>query len=294
MRLLMLTLGLVFVAFAPFSRAEAVQEVKSCSMSRLTFTMVPKKDIDQQRTEYRPLIMLLEQGLGMPVELVRATSYESVMDGLLSGGVDLAVMGPASYVIAHAQDSGLDAFASLTTEAGFFTPKGSFYYSLLVVPKAAGIDSIERLRHAQVLLTDPSSTSGALVPKKEFATTIGEPFSDFFGANIYAGSHDKALMALLDNKADAAFVSSSRADEAYRRGVIDKNTLTVLWRSAPLHYDPFVFRSGICEEVRSRVIDLLTTPSPMLTEYLKTQRAMGINRVTHDDYRAIEVIALPK
>ncbi|AMQ88761.1 MULTISPECIES: phosphate/phosphite/phosphonate ABC transporter substrate-binding protein [Marinobacter] len=290
MRLLTLILAFASLAFASFYSSGAVREVKNCNMNRLTFTMIPKKDIDQQASEYQSLIALLEQGLGMPVELVRATSYESVMDGVLSGGVDLAVMGPASYVIAHRTDPGLDAFASLTTEAGLFTPEGSFYYSLLVVPTAAGINSIEGLRNARILLTDPSSTSGALIPKNEFATTIGEPFSDFFGANIYAGSHDKALMALLDNKAEAAFVSSSRADEALRRGMIAEDTLTVLWRSVPLHYDPFVFRSGICEDVRSRVINLLTTPSPMLSEYLNTQRAVGINLVTYDDYRAIEAV----
>ncbi|HAC29913.1 MAG TPA: phosphate/phosphite/phosphonate ABC transporter substrate-binding protein, partial [Marinobacter hydrocarbonoclasticus] len=113
MRLLTLILAFASLAFASFYSWGAVREVKNCNMNRLTFTMIPKKDIDQQASEYQPLITLLEQGLGMPVELVRATSYESVMDGVLSGGVDLAVMGPASYVIAHRTDPGLDAFASL-------------------------------------------------------------------------------------------------------------------------------------------------------------------------------------
>ncbi len=153
MRLLTLILAFASLAFASFYSSGAVREVKNCNMNRLTFTMIPKKDIDQQASEYQSLIAFLEQGgLGMPVELVRATSYESVMDGVLSGGVDLAVMGgPASYVIAHRTDpGGLDAFASLTTEAGLFTPEGgSFYYSLLVVPTAAGgINSIEGLRNA--------------------------------------------------------------------------------------------------------------------------------------------------
>lgn len=289
MKLSLIFIVLASVFFPAWSEAQNTLS-GSCEIERLTFTMIPKKDIDEQAIEYQPLIRLLEQGLGIPVDLIRATSYESVIDAVLSGSVDLAVMGPASYVIAHRQDPGIEAFASLVKAEGEFTPEGSFYYSLLLVPSTYESNSIEDLRSGRVLLTDPSSTSGALIPKHSFAADIGTPFSDFFGAEIYAGGHDKALIALSKKKAEAAFVSSARADELFRRGLIDEKTFKVLWRSSPLHYDPFVFRSGICPSVRGKVIELLTTPSSNLKAHLETQQALRIDRVTHDDYRAIDSI----
>tara|TARA_R100000306_G_scaffold62390_2_gene69373 strand:+ start:58 stop:939 length:882 start_codon:yes stop_codon:yes gene_type:complete len=284
---------LAFLALTLLSTwATASETLKSenCGIDRLKFTMVPKTDFDEQVLEYQPLLELLEEGLGIPVDLVRASSYESVIDGIVAGSVDLAVMGPASYILAHRDDPDIQAFASLITEKGELTPEGSFYYSVLLVPTSSDVDRIEDLRSARVLLTDPSSTSGALMPKHAFAAELKESFSDFFGAEIYAGSHDKALLFLADNKAEAAFVSSARADELFRRGLIRKNAFKVLWRSPALHYDPFVFRSGICPTLRETVMELLKTPSAKLTAYLDTQQAVGVNSVSHSDYEAIDAI----
>ncbi|MHA7926481.1 MAG: phosphate/phosphite/phosphonate ABC transporter substrate-binding protein [Marinobacter sp.] len=270
--------------------AAETPERETCGIDRLKFTMIPKTDFDQQASEYHPLLELLEEGLGVPVDLVRASSYQSVIDAIVAGSVDLAVMGPASYILAHRDDPGIEAFASLITAKGELTPEGSFYYSVLLVPTAGDVERIEDLRSARVLLTDPSSTSGALIPKYAFAVELKESFSDFFGAEIYAGSHDKALLSLADNQAEAAFVSSARADELFRRGLIRKNAFKVLWRSPALHYDPFVFRSGICPTLRETVIELLKTPSVSLKAYLHGQQAVGVNRVSHSDYEAIDSI----
>ena len=46
-----------------------------CGVIGLTFTMVPKKDIDEQLQEFQPLMSLLSDELGVPVELIRASSY---------------------------------------------------------------------------------------------------------------------------------------------------------------------------------------------------------------------------
>lgn len=285
-----LVIFLLLMLLSGWSVGAGAPKTEICGIDRLKFTMIPKKDFDEQAREYQPLLSLLEQGLGMPVDLVRASSYESVIDAVLAGSVDLAVMGPASYILAHREDTGIEAFASLITAEGELTPEGSFYYSVLLVPTAGGAERIEDLRSANVLLTDPSSTSGALMPKHAFTKEIKGSFSDFFGAEIYAGSHDKALLSLAKNKASAAFVSSARADELFRRGLVERNHFKVLWRSPALHYDPFVFRSGICPALRDTVIELFQTSSEELETYLETQQAVGINRVTHIDYEAIDSI----
>jgi len=87
---------------------------------------------------------------------------------------------------------------------------------------------------------------------------------------------------------DAAFVSSSRVDEYLARGVINEKTFRVIWRSSPLHYDPFVFRSGLCEAVKRKIEILMTTPSDRRRAFLESQQATDITRVDHSDYRPLE------
>ncbi|WP_372994508.1 phosphate/phosphite/phosphonate ABC transporter substrate-binding protein [Marinobacter sp.] len=280
--------GFLIGLLAPFMLLAEATMPAECDVAELTFTMIPKKNIDEQLQEYVPLIALISDTLGVPVEVVRASSYESVIDSIVSGGVDVAVMGPAAYMIARGRNAGIEPFASLAVDGGHFTPEGSFYNSILIVGSDSTVSEPEDLKGARIALGDPSSTSGAVVPKALFPEVVGVPFDRFFGALVYAGGHDKAMNALIDRQVDAAFVSSARADEYLKRGMIGTDSFRVLWRSPPLHYDPFVFRSDLCHSVRQQVLDLLTTPSPRLRDFLESQHASGITRVQHEDYQALE------
>ena len=44
---------------------------EACAPAPLLFTMIPKKDMDEQLREYRPLIHLLSEGLGVPVDKLK-------------------------------------------------------------------------------------------------------------------------------------------------------------------------------------------------------------------------------
>ncbi|MBD7977077.1 PhnD/SsuA/transferrin family substrate-binding protein [Serpens gallinarum] len=74
----------------------------------------------------------------------------------------------------------------------------------------------------------------------------------FFAAQVHTGSHPNSLDAMLDKRVDAAFVVSESAGDYLARDLIDQSTLRVLWRSAPIHYDPYVFRGGLCAGLTSR------------------------------------------
>ncbi|GHD41720.1 phosphonate transport system substrate-binding protein [Marinobacter persicus] len=260
----------------------------SCGTDRLVFSMIPKKDIDEQLREYQPLMSLLSEGLDIPVEMVRASSYQSVIDSLISGAVDVAVLGPGAYMQAYKRNPDIEAFASLAVEPGHFTPAGSFYSSVLIVDRDSPVQTATDLRGATVALTDPASTSGALIPKTRFTDHIGQSLTGFFAGQVYAGSHDKAMDALLAGKVQAAFVSSSRVDEYVARGVIDRDRFRVIWRSEPLHYDPFVFRSGLCDAVKMNIARLMTRPSEQRRRFLESQQATEITRVNHQAYETLE------
>ncbi|MFC4238600.1 phosphate/phosphite/phosphonate ABC transporter substrate-binding protein [Marinobacter oulmenensis] len=284
----MLRALLILILVVPAPLLWADNRWDECLPGKLVFTMIPKKDMDEQLVEYRPLVALLGEGLGIPVEMVRPSSYDSVVDGLVSRAVDVAVLGPAAYIMARERDDGIQAFASLAVRPGHYTPAGSFYRSLLLVRAEREFRRAADLRGARVALTDPASTSGSLIPKTAFADAINRPLEVFFGGRVYAGSHDNAMDALLADRVDAAFVSSSRVDEYLRRGLIDKDTFRVLWNSEPLHYDPFVFRSGLCPALRQRISQLMTQPSERRQAFLESVHATDITPVEHADYRPVE------
>lgn len=254
-----------------------------CRQASLRLAVIPKKDMQVMMREYQPLLKRLRADLRMSVEMVAMNSYESVIDAIISGGVDIAWLGPASYIEAWRREPGIEPFASLTLHQGHFTPAGHHYRSLLVVRRNTASD-VASLRGSFVALSDPASTSGSLVPKTEFAGHIGEPLERFFGAVSYSGSHDNALETLLRGKVDAAFIASVRADAYLEQGRLTPDTLDVLWQSEPIYYDPYVFSARLCQQLKDKIRQSMLDNPEGLRAFLKSQHASGIAPVGHAEY----------
>lgn len=254
-----------------------------CTQQSLRMAVIPKKSMEVLQREYQPLLMRLSTAVGMPVEIVPSSSYESVVDAIVSGGVDVAWLGPASYMMAYQRDPKIEPFASLTISNGYFTPGGHHYQALLLSLSDVA-QNLEALRGMRVALSDPASTSGSLVPNVEFAAQTGVPLSRFFSSVVYSGSHDKSLDALLEHKVDAAFVASVRVDAYLKSGRISRDTFRVLWRSAPIYYDPYVFGSRLCPALKEKIRTAMLNDQAGLATFLNSQDATGIAPVSHAEY----------
>lgn len=254
-----------------------------CAQQSLRVAVIPKKSMDVLVKEYQPLLDRLGEALQMPVEIVPASSYESVVDAIVSGGVDIAWLGPASYLLASQRDPRIEPFASLAIKGGYFTPAGNHYQALLLARRETAT-RLPQLRGKRGALTDPASTSGSVVPNAEFSAQQGMPLSEFFASVVYTGSHDKSLDALLDGKVDAAFVASVRADDYLANGKISRNTFSVLWRSERIYYDPYVFSGSLCPALKARIRTAMLTEPEGLAEFFASQGASGIAPVSHAEY----------
>lgn len=259
----------------------------TCTPHSLRLAMIPIKDVEAMRREHQPLLERLGAAAGVPVELVISPSYESVVDAIVSGGADIGRLGPASYILAHRRDRRIEAFASFTLSGGTYTPPGNHYQALLL-SRVDGPASVTAVRGTRVALSDPASTSGGLVPSVEFAAQVDSPLPGYFGALVYAGNHDKALEALLEGRVEAAFVASERADAYLASHAIDPARLRVLWRSAPIHYDPYVFSAGLCPALRQRLRKVMLESPETLAAFAASQGATGLVPVTHADYAGLE------
>lgn len=257
-----------------------------CGQQSLRVAVIPKKSMEVLLQEYRPLLARLSADLGMPVDMVSVSSYESVIDAIVSGGADIAWLGPASYIQAHLRDPRIEPFASLTINQGHFTPAGHHYSSLLLV-RGNGPASLEALRGGSVALSDPASTSGSLIPTMTFPARVGQPLDQFFASVIYSGSHDRSLDALLAGKVDAVFIASVRADAYLESNRIQRDTLTVLWQSERIYYDPYVFNGNLCSKLKEKIRRSMLANSEQLRQFLDSQHASGIAPVSHAEYEPL-------
>lgn len=71
---------------------------------QLTFAMIPTEESVAELQLYKPVTDRMQKVTGKKIEFFMPTSYASVVEGLLSKFIDVAVLGPYSYIIANSKD----------------------------------------------------------------------------------------------------------------------------------------------------------------------------------------------
>lgn len=262
--------------------------------SVLRFASIPKSDGAQQQQTLRPLMRELERVLQKRVEVVRSNSYAAVVEGLHAANVDLAELGPASYALLMERSPSVTAFAALSQASGADAPAPGTYRSVLVVRADSGYQSLKDLRGKTLSLTDPVSTSGALLPMQAVQKMTGEPVERYFSRVTYAGSHLRALEAVHKGMVAAAFVSSRRAEEFAEHRPGTSGEMAVLWQSPPIPNDPFVYRSSLCKPLADKIRQVFFGASPALQPMFNELGGRRFVPASDADYRPMrELVRIP-
>jgi len=253
-----------------------VVHAEKCELPQsLRFSRIPVGNIENDSTRFKALFKRLEQLTGLPVVMVRANSYAAVVEGLLGGNVDIAELGPATYTEARNNDNQITPFATIERGAGIYQTKGSYYHALLVVLASKDYRDIAALKNTRLMLADPGSTSGSLLPRKQLTPGLGAPFEKYFSTVSFSGSHAKSIQALTQGKADTTFVSSVQLENAHLMNSLPASEVRILWKSDPIPYDPFVYRGQLCSSLRKQIREafLGNAASTELRDLLVTMKA---------------------
>jgi phosphonate transport system substrate-binding protein len=177
----------------------------------LTVGLIPSEDSRAMIANSQAMMDQLSKALGMPVKPFVAADYNGVIEALRSKKLDVAYLGPFSYVLGTTV-APIEAFAVAETKKAGRT----YYHSLIVAHKVNGIRSIADLNGRTFAFVDPSSTSGHLFPKAGLMKAGFNPDKDF-GRVIFSGSHDSNAVAVENKKVDAVAIADRILDAAIAR-----------------------------------------------------------------------------
>jgi len=276
------------VAASP-ARAESCEDPKV-----LRFSLIPTQDSIRELGYYKPILDMLAKNTGKKIEFYMPTSYSSVVEALLGKWVDIAVLGPESYVIAHNKDKDIEVFATYSRKADGIQPAGPGYNSVLIAKTGSAFTSLDSLKGGVLALVDPASTSGSLIPESVFPKENHlPPLNQYFSRVIFSGGHDLSTLAVAEGKVDAAFVASHRFMEVVNAGKAKQGDFTVLWTSPLLPQDPFVYRASLCAGVKKAIADtfLSVDQTEDGRKYLDNIRSERVVKMTDADYDIIRSVA---
>ncbi|HEY8569851.1 phosphate/phosphite/phosphonate ABC transporter substrate-binding protein [Microbulbifer sp.] len=214
----------------------------------LRVALVPAEDSRAMIRQSEHLLAELEEKLGIKVEGFVAGDYNGVIESLRAGHVDVAYMGPFSYVKA-AQVAEVEPFAVAETENGLA------YHSQIVVRADSDIKNIEQLRGKNFAFVAPTSTSGYVYPMvgmKEAGIDIRKDLKNV----VYSGGHDGSLLAVKHGQVHAAAVADRILDLAVQNGKIQPGELRIIWRSEAIPESPMVWRKDLPEQFKARIRDV--------------------------------------
>jgi len=242
------------LALATVMMAGAGTAMAQCENPKaLTFAMVPTEETVAELQLYKPVTDRMTKLTGKKIEFFMPTSYASVVEGLLSKFVDVAVLGPYTYIIANSKDPTVEVFATYAKRKGHLQEEGPGYRAALISKKGTKFTDVKTLKGATIGLTDPGSTSGNLMPRIVFSKVVGMDIDKYFGKIAYTGSHELSSVAVVKGKVDAAFVATHRFDNVVNKGEAKLSDVQVLWQSAPIPQDPFVYRNTLCDDIKKNI-----------------------------------------
>lgn len=217
----------------------------------LRIGVIPALTTGQTREGIEKLREHLTAELGRPVQIQVLSDYAAVVEGLGFGHVDMAYLGPRTFVIANH----LYGAQAIVTQLIDGSP---FYHSYFIVPHDSPLESIDELRGRNVAFADPSSTSGSLIPKLELINRGIDPNRDIRA--LHTGAHDATALAVLNKHVDAGAIDSAYFHLLIRQGQIREDGYRVIWQSEPLFQYPWVvpadMDSQLIEDIRAAFLKI--------------------------------------
>ena len=258
----------------------------------LRFSIIPTQESVRELTLYKPVLDLLSKNTGKKIEFYMPTSYASVVEALLGKWVDVAVLGPESYLIAKTQGAVIDVFATYSKKKDGVQEAGPGFKSILITKKGSKFTTVESTKGSVMLLVDPASTSGSLIPESQFGgKVIKMPLKQYFSRVAFSGGHDLSTIAVFDGKADTAFVATHRFMNTLTSSKSRMKTedFNIIWTSSLIPQDPFVYRATLCPELKSKIQQTFVTldQTPEGKKYLDNVDAERFVVMKDSDYDVI-------
>ena len=206
--------------------AQSSQPLKLCVHPYLSASELIKR--------YTPLAEYLGRQLGRPVMLEIGSSYDAHIHRIANGIMDIAFMGPASYVKLTSQ------YGKRPILAAFKTKEGKFFHGHIMVRKDSPITSLAQLKGKRFVFGDHASTLSHIVPR-HMLLKAGIDVKQFSQVS-YVANHDNIALGILAGSFDAGAVKEEVFLQYQPQG------LRSLARSAPITDHVFIARDNLPKE----------------------------------------------
>ncbi|MGE0751629.1 MAG: phosphate/phosphite/phosphonate ABC transporter substrate-binding protein [Variibacter sp.] len=213
----------------------------------LRIGFIPAEDSRAMVRQSQAILDIVAKGTGMKIEAFVGSDYNGTIEALRNGHVDVALLGPFSYVLATTQ-APVEAFA-VTVIAKTMQPS---YRSIIIAREDSPVKSFDTIKGNTFAFVDPGSTSGYMVPAAAFKKAGITPEKDFKQV-MYSGGHDATIVAVGEGKVNAGAVADRIYERGCAKGLADCSKIKIVWQSDQIWNDPVLYRKTLPEDIKKKI-----------------------------------------
>ena len=234
---------------------------QSIDVDKLTIGFIPLEKAGELTPKAQALEQFLENRLGIDVEIVVPTKYETIIEGMRFGHVDAAFMDTGPAWITH-QRSGAEAVL-----AEIVAGKVNYQATVWTLAENDSIHTLEDTLGKRVAFTSITGSSGFIRPMGALVTeghikiegndivALQSALTDNFKSHTFTGGYKAALELLLSGNVDVAF-GSDIAPQKYLEPA-DQAKLRVVTTIGPVPSHVFMVSKDMSDSTKDALVDAL-------------------------------------
>lgn len=288
MTAILLSLAIVLAACGSAEEENTDQATES-SEEAFTIGVIPAQTEGEMEEAMNKLQTYLSEELDREVKLDVYPNYNGVVEAMNYDKIDMAYLGPLTFVIANANSNAQAIITSLVDGEPFYR---SYIITHADNPWNSLEDLLENPGDVDFAFGDPNSTSGSLIPSielKDRGVYESQQENDFNSVRN-TSSHDATALSVLNKQVDAGAIDSAIYNQLVESGKIDGEQIKTIWESEELFQYPWAVRESIDEETVDKLQEAFLAIEDQVI--LDAFGASGFTEATTEDYESIRQAAI--
>ncbi len=242
--------------------------------------LIPEQNVFRQRERYQYLKKYLCDRLGITVNFTSLSRYGNIIERFTAEKMDGAFFGSFTYALAHSQ-IGVESIARPVNPDGTSTYRG-----YLFVRKDSAIRKAADMKGKRFAFVERATTAGYLFPLAYFKENGIPNLHAYLGESFFAGSHDAAILAVLNREADVGAAKNTIYDQMATENPRIEKELVVLATSGVVPQNCLAVRKDLDPQLKNALRQALIDmdKSAEGEEALRRFGARGFIETRDSDY----------
>lgn len=249
--------------------------------------LIPEMNVFKQMQRFKPLAEYLSKKTGIKVNITILSRYGNIIDRFTTEKMDGAFFGSFTGALAI-EKLGVDPIARPVNLDG-----SSQYWGFLFVRKDSGIKGVKDMKGKKMAYVEKATTAGYIFPVAYLRENGVPDPAKFFRESYFTGSHDAAISAVLERKADVGAAKHSIYDRIRSTDPRVDKELIILAESAKVPSNGLCVRKGLDPQIKQQLKSALLgiEKDPEGKKVLEKFGALRFIETTVADYKPVFELA---